>query len=712
MAAFVDDNNQPISTVTNENLEKFQQYLQNITDLRDLPSLQIDKSVDLNSILSDKNNNKIYLSANQSTYLARMLNRSKYNPAWVEELIDNAEKYPTLLADTYLISGNSSSSPLYDAINKQLSNRNFADNIPAIHALIMNGNVLYNEDLGKGEVTKLSSKNQQYINDIFEKSSYADISNRYKVDTELLHGVDNFIKSTAVSRFLNYEQASPKFRSFIMQQVLTANTRVSTEEMLNKMNPKLYTREAVGEILNYGIVTPDMMMKDTSKAKTQKEKNINILPAYYRNIMNAIVKIAEKENQYDSKNYGQIKSLTQRYLDMCKEIAPNAQNNGIFKMGLMKVAHQDIINGDAAKLDTEILQTIIDNDKDGFYLRKIPEDVLDAKHVQLTRDMRFVSRLKNANKILENIAVSDAVTYNDLSSQEKNNLIKAAKEKIAEQKNIDKYLQERLDAYALDKKEIEKQSKEVSKNTFIEDSINKLQSKFQAIQKHLKNGKPNDQEQFLTHDAVEKHISAYLKGNKQPLNFPEQKSLPLLIGRKEEQQRRNDLDKAIQDFNKTLESVVINSQRTYQTEFPDFTMYDGIILTDEAKNKAAANKQTANDKLNLKVKQFDTEYRDIDNTRRQKSVIDRQKESLEKAQQHLVNYHNRLSKMATDRLGFESDKKLQAVTAEMTPEQKREVRKQNKQITSKLEDKAQNNAGLSDTQKVQKTIEEIRAYRR
>lgn len=487
-----------------------------------------------------------------------------------------------------------------------------------------------------------------------------------------------------------------------------ANGKSNTEQTLSKISRDNCTKEALIEILNEGVKIPDKTIKDTSKATTQAEKNANVLPPYYRNIMSAILKVAENENKYDQNHYGQIKSLTRRYQDMCGELAPGAKDKAIFKAGLMMLAQKDIINGDAAKLDADILQAVINNDKDNFYLRKIPEQVISEKHLEIAKEKVFITKLQNKEKLLENVDVFDAVTHNNLSSQEKQEIIQTAEDKLNKQESLDKELQERLENYKKDQKALAEQNLETSKKSFVADSVNNLQEAFNAIQSNLKNGTPNAQEQFLTREAVEKHISAYLKGDKQDLKLPEQKSLPLLIGRKEEQQRRENLDKAIQKFNTILGDIVVNSQRTFKTAFPYQEQYDGIILTDKAKSMSSADKQAALDNFELRTRQFNEKYNNIDMTQFKKAAIDRQKESLNRAKEHLANRKNMFKDMAKERLGINSTEQTANITPDMTPEQKRKVRADNRQITDKLAEKSAIQKGLSDNKKIQNTVSDIR----
>ena len=710
MAALVDDNNQPISLVTRDNLQKFQQYLLEVKDANE-HLVRIDPSLTLDDILIDSNGRKLDLSDAQYRFLARDLVYSEHSENLVKDLINTAEEHPALIANVYTTAGHSSYSPLYESISQELSKRSFEDNLPIIYAMITtNGNTLISSFLGTGTVTKLSPKNQRYVDDLFN-IFYSGKNNMYAFarndNPYVKSAAESFFKDTAVSKFLNYEQASSEFRSFITEQIFYSPSNIT--HLLDALNEKFYDKELLGKVLQSKHISVPTHVIDTSKAVTQQQKNANIFPSHYRKIMSAMLKITKKENPHNYNNYGREKSLTQRYLDMCKEIAPKCQNSQLFNSGLLMIAQNDIINGNAAKLDAEVLQMVIKNDKHNYYLRKIPENIIAEKHLEISPKNTIITKLQNREKLLEQFGVMDIVTRKNLSLQEKQDLIKAAESKLNNQASLYNTLQERLENYEKDKQALNEQYKQVEKNNFVADAINKLQQKFHAIQTNFKNGIPNAQEAFLNKEMVEKHISAYIKGDKKELKLPEQKSLPLLIGRKEEQLRRNNLDAAIRGFNEELKNIVINSQRAFKTAFPDQERYNGIILSDKAKEMAEAQKQDSVDKLKSQQQDFNRDYKTITDTQITKSEIDRQKENLSKAKEHLANHHNKLSKLSKERLGINSNTKIEKITQDMTPEQKHEARLNNQRQSDKLEQKAQEYKGLTDTQKVQKTMNDIKS---
>ena len=102
----------------------------------------------------------------------------------------------------------------------------------------------------------------------------------------------------------------------------------------------------------------------------------------------------------------------------------------------------------------------------------------------------------------------------------------------------------------------------------------------------MKDGKPNTQEKDIVDmKQVEIVISDVLAGKSVEMAYPEQKSLPLLFGRKEEQQRREQLEGAIHNFNEGLKDVKANSE--------DLKQYSGSVLNKETLETASLKRKEA-----------------------------------------------------------------------------------------------------------------------
>ena len=121
----------------------------------------------------------------------------------------------------------------------------------------------------------------------------------------------------------------------------------------------------------------------------------------------------------------------------------------------------------------------------------------------------------------------------------------------------------------------------------------------------LKDGKPNTQEKDIVNlKQAEKVISDVLAGKSVEMAYPEQKSLPLLFGRKEEQQRRELLNGAIRNFNVGLKDVKSCKEELKQ--------YSGSILSSETLEKAALKEQETKQKNNQISKQISLKWKNQD----------------------------------------------------------------------------------------------------
>ena len=121
---------------------------------------------------------------------------------------------------------------------------------------------------------------------------------------------------------------------------------------------------------------PAQQYKDTKGAKTQAEKNVNILPKGYQNFKKAVLNLINKQDKYDRTRYGEERGLNERYLEVCKKInvAENIARNPKCMAGLyLETARKDIEEGRVARLDKTALSDVLKHD-DGKYLAMLPQE--------------------------------------------------------------------------------------------------------------------------------------------------------------------------------------------------------------------------------------------------------------------------------------------------------------------------------------------------
>ena len=114
---------------------------------------------------------------------------------------------------------------------------------------------------------------------------------------------------------------------------------------------------------------------------------------------------------------------------------------------------------------------------------------------------------------------------------------------------------------------------------------------------------PNSQEKNIVDmKQVESIISNILAGKSGQMAYPEQKGLPLLFGRKEEQQRREQLGEAIHNFNESLKKVKANSEELKQ--------YSGSILSKETLEQASSKEQETTQNIKQMTQQINHKWQD------------------------------------------------------------------------------------------------------
>ena len=183
-------------------------------------------------------------------------------------------------------------------------------------------------------------------------------------------------------------------------------------------------------------------------------------------------------------------------------------------------------------------------------------------------------------------------------------------------------------------------------------------------------------------------MSDRLQGKRSVVQEPEHGSLPLLFGRKEEKERRENMAAKIADFNKLLDK-----------EMPKIgERYSGKILTSSAFAEAtmAANQaereysQAYNDYWQQKQNIGKVNEREFDNLTQRNNFIEQARERIQEKETQKKEAVKKL-------VGVPAKTAVQAVPQNA---EKAQIRKQNQQVEDKLATKEKTFAGKSDAEKV------------
>ena len=718
MSVFMVDG-QVVSSITQDNAEAFRQWFWTEKNPEMERGIHVLLTADdlLAKILdTGAEEKKPPLTDEQQKYLARAVANGRCGAQSAKILIDVAADYPLLLGRVNRIAGNRSmgGGRIYTHIHDELEKRSLVDNLPAYHAILADGGVVHSPSAGN--IGRLSPQNRRLLDDIFNRSQYG--ANRgysgygsRDRDDEMQNGATSFIRDIlSAGQALNYEQASPEFRKLINEAVFYDGSRV--REKLGRMKTKFYTPELLAEVLKKRYIpSMESVYNNTEKAKTQAEKNANILPSYYTKVRDALLKFAEKEEIHDRQNYGQLKSLTQRYQEMCARLTgardwqsiPQEIKDGVMKDGCLVAARKDILAGNAEKLSAETLQTVLERDKDNFYIRRIPQAIIKQKGLKLNYSKQLVSALEDKDRVLDTARIDELVTRTDLPLRDKEDLIRKEESREADRRPTREFLEREMAEYHQAVEEKNAQSVETAKKHFVADSIRRLQNAYWNITKNFKDNQPNTAEAHLSAEAVERLIADRLEGKDAQLSMPEQKSLPLLFGRKEEDNRRRWLNTAVSDFNRTLDDIM----RGPEDYLKEMQPLKGKILAPETKEKTKLEEEESQRITQKLGMEFYNKYKETDRSRRQLEGLNRKTEELAKAKENIAFYKKALKDVADNRLGLKDGEPLRPVSEEMSPEEKRAVRRQNREVKDALAEKAATGKEMSDAEKIKAAKDEI-----
>ena len=688
MGMFVDANGNEIKEVTAENIEDYKKWLQ--TDKNpDVSHLFNSNDVSLADLAVSP-----YLDDKQTKAAAMMVYRDvARNPEddRLNEYIDLAKKNRQVVAKSWRAMGNSVGGRAFDNVLDMINKRPAAENLAFVLASIEAGisNITYYS--GKtDDFSKISGENKKYAEELLNLAAPAYLKGRY----------DGSDPKTSISSMC--VKSLVQNGSMINLRTSNENREVISKALMNnEYRYVLKNLEALKtEYLNEEMLTilarkyaPAQQYKDTKGAKTQAEKNVNILPKGYQNFKKAVLNLINKQDKYDRTRYGEERGLNERYLEVCKKInvAENIARNPKCMAGLyLETARKDIEEGRVARLDKTALSDVLKHD-DGKYLAMLPQEF-----VQNNKDLIESSLPKNVKISLAEQNVAGASNFSIASLGERNRTTKENEKILKNLETEQKKIEPKIDYLQKDKEEIEqlKQTATAKYNIFAAEENNakaifSLQDGYDSIKRLMKEGK--DAEQILSKEAVEKVIAERLEGKNSILQMPQEGSLPIMFGRKEEKERREKLANKITEFNQRMDSVVPYLKKEYA----------GEILSPDAYNQALKKTETTKQEYNNAaythssrlISQGRQNTNELENLTQRNNFIEQARERIQEKETQ--------KKEAVKKLAGVPDKTaVQAVPQNAEKAEKAQIRKQNKQVEDKLATKEKTFAGKSDAEKV------------
>lgn len=685
---FVDANGNEIKEVTAENIEDYKKWLQ--TDKNpDVSHLFNSNDVSLADLAVSP-----YLDDKQTKAAAMMVYRDvARNPEddRLNEYIDLAKKNRQVVAKSWRAMGNSVGGRTFDNVLDMINKRPAAENLAFVLASIEAGisNITYYS--GKtDDFSKISGENKKYAEELLNLAAPAYLKGRY----------DGSDPKTSISSMC--VKSLVQNGSMINLRTSNENREVISKALMNnEYRYVLKNLEALKtEYLNEEMLTilarkyaPAQQYKDTKGAKTQAEKNVNILPKGYHNFKKAVLNLINKQDKYDRSRYGEERGLNERYLEVCKKIdvSEGIARNPKCMAGLyLETARKDIEEGRVARLDKTALSDVLKHD-DGKYLAMLPQEF-----VQNNKDLIENSLPKNVKISLAEQNVAGAYNFSIASLGERNRTTKENNKILKNLETEQKKIEPKIDYLQKDKEEIEQlqQTATAKYNIFAAEENNakaifSLQDGYDSIKRYMKEGK--DAEQILSKEAVEKVIAERLEGKNSILQMPQEGSLPIMFGRKDEKERREKLANKITEFNQRMDSVVPYLKKEYAGEILSPDAYNQALKKTETTKQEYNN--AANNHSSRLISQGRQNTNELEDLTQRNNFIEQARERIQEKETQ--------KKEAVKKLAGVPDKSaIQAIPQSAEKAEKAQIRKQNKQVEDKLATKEKTFAGKSDAEKV------------
>ncbi|MDE6482008.1 MAG: hypothetical protein K2L25_04290 [Alphaproteobacteria bacterium] len=655
--------------VSQQNLAQFQQWLLTLREADFNPNLYFDLPLDV--IL----NGAPALSTAAQETLAYVVASGHSHGDLLRDantMLNLADKFPALLGRAYERSGNSRSyggATIYNAIVAAMEQRPFEKNIAAIYAMLPYGYIPYSS-IGTGDISKTSKENAILLNKIYEMSEASYFNNQANANArELIQNMD-------MGKLINFRGASPKFRERINQSTLSKSRNITA--LMEKMDNDLMDEQVLSHALKSAAAYRPKTV-DTTNAKTQAEKNANILPAYYTKLRDAMIRLVQNTERHDPNNYGREKALAVRF----KEILPRMicaktwQDSDIKRNDLamdvyMHLAQRDILDGRAEQLTPDELQMVLRADKHNFFIRHIPEQVIRDSKIQLNREQTLLLQADNAG------SVEAMINSPQISARDKKASLEKLKRTIDDEAPIREELAADLAQYDREYQKMADAGSAYDVADAVYTNMSGIQKACKTIAEYFKDSQPNEQEANLAAPELEKTIYDYITGAADnTVATPQQKSLPLLFGRDQEKKRREHLADAIQELNRLLATI---RGRMNDDKLSQWKQYKGKILARESLENALGIVNGARNAADAARWSFKS-HQEMHPRRSIVAERDRyesKKETLARATAEFDRQQKKLHSLSRKHLGHDQTGELTAVTDDMTPEEKRATRQKNK----------------------------------
>ena len=667
-----------LTEISKNNLQEFKKILATRSGFYNVEAVTFSEDISFDDIIKDENGKNIDLDDDAQRYLGYCISNNKNMSVeqaqeFADAAINHVVSYPQVIAMAYKRSLSVGPAKIYRHIDKAIETKP-SDFLPLIDDVVSRdtssaeiasqhiGHLLRTRRLDgapldgtpSGRET-LSEEQKRQFEHIWlmaskdrDKREYNHIAYKYELFEEL----------AKMDVFANYDM--PREMRADVNKAYLQNAHA-----INTLDEKYFQTEDVMRIaiMGYDGLKKRPQMVDTSKARTQAEKNVNIIPNHYKKVKKLLLEAVKKEKSYNGTR-NEPYTQTEKFQNLClryyKEHGgytasnswadlPDLYNRGMLKDVLLSVAREDIDNGNAAKLDKKILQEVLNEDKEAQYSAKLSNEELSGLKLSPRQEAR--RKLHDVRPAIKSIYESQQILTNKhLSIEEKKMFIAKMKETYKGQLDKKTELEQIVSTYTVAKEESNKRYNEtVRAPAQACGKISELQVAYSNIIKNFKDGKPNKNETALQQEEVEKVIAARLNGQDVLLSYPDQKALPL-FGRKQESDRRDKLEMAILKFNNLLKEELgpqlQDEKEQHKLKF--FKDFSGKILNNKTIEELNSI-QRVNDK---ELEQFNKninlskKFTDKEKAEEELSRIQTAESNIQKSEEILKEYISNLQEKA------------------------------------------------------------------
>ena len=558
-----------------------------------------------------------------------------------QQLLEMINTNPQFVSRVFSIAGNGLNTT-YQYLIKGLKERTIGENLKFYDSMLKSDNKGFWYMDGQPQPIKhLTPKQKQII------SGWSNLDNHASDKADLASAYMRDLLEKGV--LLNCDNLPTEIRKQVNQYAINSSREIYSWQNLES---RFMDKEFLGKLLKKGSISN----------KTEK---------YYASVRDAILREAEKAPKFNASNYGKEIPLSTRVQTIIEEIN-GAENSAVVFDAYIQAAQKDITEGRAAELDASALKAVLSQDKNNYYIRKIPSEVIQRAKIDITSQQRKILDVSQVNKMADYTAASFAEQVATSKT-----LNRAEKDQVAQ--TLDKIITEKASKLQADKQKLEEKNldynkyyeltNEYRKAAAARETIQGLQQLYDQILSSLKDGKPNSQEKNIVDmKQVESIISNILAGKSGQMAYPEQKGLPLLFGRKEEQQRREQLGEAIHNFNESLKKVKANSEELKQ--------YSGSILSKETLEQASSKEQEITQNMKQMTQQINHKWQDqkIDENEIKQAENDLGK--MQEVKGKILKRKHQIQELAKENMSI-GDEKLEDVS-HLKGEEKHKARAANK----------------------------------